>query len=98
MKLKFNESISGKHLNAARGQEVEVSDKVEAERLIAAGIACEVKESAQASDLKAIRKQLEDLTLEVAELRQAVNAATMAGDEDGDDEPAEKPAKPSKKN
>lgn len=97
MKLKFNESISGKHLNAARGQEVEVSDKAEAERFIAAGIACEVKETAGAADLKVIRKQLEELTLEVAELREAVNTATMAGDEDGDDEPAEKPAKPSKK-
>lgn len=94
MKLKFNESISGKHLNAARGQELEISDKAEAERFIAAGIASEVKESAQASDLKAIRKQLEDLTLEVAELREAINAATNADDED---EPADKPAKTSKK-
>lgn len=94
MKLKFNESISGKHLNAARGQEVEVSDKEEAARLIAAGVAVEVKESAQASDLKAIRKQLEDLTLEVAELREAINHATEADGEDGgDDKSAKKTGK-----
>lgn len=94
MKLKFQQSISGTNFNATRGQVMEIADEAEANRFIAAGIAEEVQETSHAADLKAIRKQLEDLALEVAELRESINAATQADDED---EPAEKPAKPSKK-
>lgn len=90
MKLKFHQSISGTNFNVARGQELEIHDEAEAQRFIEAGIAEAVKDAPHTAELKYLRRVVEELAAEIADLRKAIEG----GAEDGqDDEPAKKPAK-----
>lgn len=88
MKLKFHQSISGTNFNAARGQEIEVRDEAEAQRLIDAGIAEAVKDAPHAAELKYLRRVVEELAGEIADLRKVIE-----GRADRDDQDAKKSAK-----
>ncbi len=88
MKLKFHQSISGTNFNAARGQEIEVRDEAEAQRLIEAGIAEAVKDAPHTTELKYLRRVVEELAAEIAELRKLIE-----GTDEDPEAPAKKPAK-----